>query len=365
VEQQQHGSFAYYQLMSQCASSHEQQRSSKFNSTQQHHRLFDLSDSSSDDLDSQSESSEIASLDTDDEEFVNMLEKYYDSIDLGDSDYSDITEVSPLSSQAASPLPPFNGGGGRTSEEAAGVLESNEILLENNQEEVQSTQPSLSIRNSMFQKRCPLEAKPLPPLIIHTMEEIPAPTPEEPNTPLAIAISSLDSAAINRIKSSSSLLMTIGQTENKKQDQSNCFDPIKPESEDFLSSGSEEQLRQSMSFSSSSRMSSGILSSSSSGHNEWSVGTSSKSKAAKNFTFTPDQMRRIDRENSILLRKILDTNKAHNHGHGNHNWLHVKGTIHHHRSSHHHHHHHQSHKSSSAILRQRQQKRIDHENSVS
>lgn len=93
-----------------------------------------------------------------------------------------------------------------------------------------------------------------------------------------------------------------------------------------------------------------------------STGASLK-RAQKNYTFTPEQMRKIERENHVLLRKILDTHqKGFHHGHhGNH--------CHHHRcknSGHHHHvHTHQSRAASTSIARLRQQKRIDHENTVS
>jgi hypothetical protein len=335
--------------MSQCASSGSHNESSLEN------KLFDISSSSSsdsDDSDSESECSEIAALDTDDEEFVNLLEKYYEYIDL-ESDYSDITEVSPMSSLTASPLPPFNSAAGRPNDIPPEYQNVPSTELERPFELPMSRMPR-------FSKQCSGETKPLPPLIIHTLEDISVQSVSNSQLTAAIGQQSLKSLE----RDSSSLLMRVERTESDQFDMAppNTKATSQKSSDNGLDfrCGSYDENKTSSSFTPA-RLSprSVPVSNNTASTTEGSVGASNSKKQVKNHTFSSEQMRRIDTENSILFRKILESSKTH-HGpaHGRH-WSHGKGITHLHRSSHS-----QHHKSSSAILRQRQQKRIDHENSV-
>lgn len=463
--------------------------SSSPTSDDDNNQAADEQDESDSDLSDSSES-ELESLETDDEEFVDMLEKYFDGIDQ-DSDYSDLTEVSPLSSLAASPLPPsyFTGIdiGSEYSHDAeqlnimtdarlcaaanslqiSGVDEDEGVNGDTDDDDHEEARdPGYGLRRAgeidvtaaavtavasavpaaaqFLERDLKMRGKPRLPVVISEMVIIPTDKDDSDDDnnapgPLSLSVGGmcgavLDDTILDNDYSRSgeespeeeTLKHNVDHAEKDpakgKKELDVCFNCcVMEHAKKILSreaspsrkngwlggatQGNDEgngniggngnngddigrgafgtgasrsraswngKLRAGSSTSATSSSSSTTSTGSSSTNTFGSSASGSSSggassttkRAQKNFTFTPEQMRKIERENHVLLRKILDTHqKGYHGGHGNH--------CHSHRcrnSSHHHHgHHHQnrSASSSTSIARLRQQKRIEHENTVS
>ncbi|CAG7830152.1 unnamed protein product, partial [Allacma fusca] len=274
-------------------------------------KLFDISDSSSD---------ESGGSDGSDEELNNFMEKYYNLLDVEDTDNSDITEVSPLSSLTVSPLPAFVG-------EVSGAEDSNHSLDGSSNNKYSGSHifrsiagadfPGIGMEKSVHESVAPVIPSIRQPLVINTGDAV-------------------------GTNSFSGLF-----SESKDQNQNGDRSPS--DSSCVSACGSTNiSCASSISFTVSPKRSCCSSSTSS------SCGSMGAKKSGRNFTFTPDQLKRIERENGILLKKILD----------------VQRHSHHHHHLHHHGGHRGSHKNTAyrnmqcaaTIARQKQQRKIDHDN---
>ncbi|CAL8105018.1 unnamed protein product [Orchesella dallaii] len=328
--------------------------------------------------------SELESLDSEtDDESIDMLERYLGQID-NDSDCSDLTEVSPLSSLAPSPLP------APPQFLTEHMLENEDINLETEHlcsaadglqicHEVTSIQSQLEELDNM-QARFGIEAlaggAPRHPLMISKPETAIIPKDDRSQDPNG------DPEESDKVKSDEERGLCIDCCfETAKQilsrDSSPSrkgyeFLPIAKDEERSTSCFSATLFSDSIPRDDSSRSSSsawsatnniggmgvgGCSSSGAKGRASSGSGSSASSgsgggkRPPKNYTFTADQLRKIERENHILLRKILDTHKGQHHHHHGRNCN---------RSGHHH----KPISASTTLARLRQQKRIKHENEI-
>lgn len=363
----------------------------------------------SDSLDSDSEE-----IDSDDEEFVDMLQKYFDYIEQS-SDYSDLTEVSPLSSTSTSPLPPlpatiaegenadgsnvvlsFNPIADHSSDESVsedgeldgyydddddddlpdvhmtqeGPYEEEEVEHHNNAALLNESRLSIGPAAAGEQDGYLFSSLATAALLVEEnnyawrKEDTNAVQVQERKTDVDEAISSFveeptvaDADGFNKVGGADApdLFMAISTTQADQSTfvstdmagdvdcatkmLSSCWIP----DEGAVGGSSDEPEKETCGGGGSPPSATSSLTG--------SAGSSSNGRRPpRNYTFTPDQMRRIERENNVLLKKILDTQKkGHHHHHGkNGHALH--------RSRHA--------TSAASLTRARQQKKIDHENTV-
>lgn len=301
-------------------------------------KLFDLSSSSSEGDSDSDAGSDGWTLDTEDEEFVDLLEKYYDYIDLGESDNSDLTEVSPMSSFSASPHPSFGRNVQEVPDHADPVYKVDDRTYNR--------------LNGMMGRteKLPL-AKPLPPLIIHTLEDVPIIRPRPATFAQGFVIPKKEDAFPEPL-----LMKAINSDNNIDERPSNSLSHRKGslDGSDIKPSSSASNMSTSTSSASfRSKSENNLLQQAES--SSMSVPSSLDSFALiAQFQETQENnkpYRKSERKSSDSTRSFTCAQITH-----------VKGTIQHHRYGYHNH---QPVKASATIARQRQQRRIEHENSVS
>lgn len=256
-------------------------------------------------------------------EFVDMLQKYFDYIEET-SDCSDLTEVSPLSSTSISPLPPLSPG---IRESDSGVLLTfNEDSTDDESESEDDNEDKMraDTRGGDLQKShfAPSNGQGISDELEDDECFLPNPTPFV--------------IPARRKEPKESEHVWSAQDKTPAQEGKNNDDALSSLAK--LSVG-DERSRSSTSSSSASSSISGSQRSNGSFHSQ------------RNYSFTAEQTRKMERENQILLRKIVDTHKRGQRGHNHHRTKsgHCTG---------------QPAASSTTWTRTRQQKKIDHENKV-
>ena len=278
-------------------------------------KLFDISDSSSDESGNES-----------DQELNNFLEKYYDLLDVDDTDNSDFTEVSPMSSLTVSPLPASGDTGEGEDSNHAYTETATEKSAQQAHNEAHNHNPSME--TIIIQRTKDQLEDQMPFMISQLPNQFPAVISN-----VATAEVPAGSATSNNLRAED--IKDLNRNGDRSPSVSSCT--------------STQNSSSSMSVSSVSSKRSGSSTASSS-----SCSTSGR-KSGRNYTFTPDQLKRIERENNILLKKIIDTQRhGHHHTHSHHGYRssHRTGA-------------HRNTQCSASIARQRQQRKIDHENLVS
>jgi len=337
-----HSNGSMRRMMMRNSAASDTDSSNGFNGHSDYHDEDDYDDSNSDDSSS------------DDEEFIQMLEKYYDLIDAEESDYSDITEVSPMSSVTASPLPSY-------------PEDSNSGLPNGSSSQPDSIEPVLSHAEEPEEPRdhCSNEGNG-PHVLVAPRLCLVAPSDG------GLINNNLESIIVttsgNISEASSNDLDGMGTSSGCSCDEeglsrmSSMYDQgDKPQQPYTEHNGSSSSLPSS---SNSARAGSSRAFKE---RHQLAVGSNHGSchrtngHRRRNMNITLDQIRRIQRDNSALYHKIVDHQKGHHHHHSHHGH-HVRAGIHSHRSG-------NSGgartlPSSASITRLRQHRRIEHENLV-
>ncbi|ODN02485.1 Cilia- and flagella-associated protein 97 [Orchesella cincta] len=309
---------------------------------------------------------------------LNSFKKYLGHID-NESDCSDLTEVSPLSSTATSPLPPppqyiteFENGDINLETEhlcsaADGLHICHDVATIHSQlEAIDNMQARFGVESGVA--RLPLIISGSETAVIPKENSCQDPNggdPEEGNTLKAneqeICIDCCLETAKKILSRDSSPsrkgieFLPIAEDEERSAScySTNSFSVSIPRDDSSRSSSSAWSATnlKGVGIGATIAVAKGRASSSGSASSTSSFGSVGK-RPPKNYTFTSDQMKKIERENQILLRKILDTHKGgHHHHHTGRNC---------HRSGHNH----KVNSASTSIARLRQQRRIKHENEV-